>query len=122
MAIEQTLYTTLGPLVSNRVTPDTFPATNGTPPPWPAIRYSFISHTPHVDQCGDGGDDTADQRIQLDVVHTTFKALRTLRLQVMAAMETFVPPAVIDNSLHGYDETTKTYRATLDYLIYPSSP
>lgn len=121
MAIEQTLFTTLGPLVSNRVKPDTFTQTNGQPLPWPAIRYSFISHFAHVDQCGDGGDATADQRVQLDIVHNTFKELRALRLEVMAAMATFYPPAVIDGSSHGYDAETKTYRATLDYLIYPSS-
>ena len=98
-----------------------FPLT-GALPVWPAIRYTFISVTPSVTICGDGGDATADTRIQLDIVDTTFTAARALRLQVMTAMQTFVPPAVFENSFSSYDEQTKTYREQLDYVTYASSP
>jgi hypothetical protein len=121
VTIEASLYTTLAPLVSNRVYPVTFPLT-GAVPVWPAIRYSIISVTPSVTICGDGGDETADTRIQLDIVAQTFSAVRALRLQVMTAMLTFAPPAVFENSFSSYDAETKTFREQVDYVTYASSP
>jgi hypothetical protein len=121
VTIEASLFTALGSLVSNRVYPITFPLT-GAVPVWPAIRYSFISVTPSITICGDGGDETADTRIQIDIVATTFSAVRTLRSQVMTAMLTFSPPAVFENSFSSYDEQTKTFREQIDFVIYASSP
>jgi hypothetical protein len=121
VTIEASLFTALGSLVSNRVYPITFPLT-GAVPVWPAIRYSFISVTPSITICGDGGDETADTRIQIDIVATTFSAVRTLRSQVMTAMLTFSPPAVFENSFSSYDEQTKTFREQIDFVTYASSP
>ncbi len=121
MTIEASLFTALGPLVANRVYPVTFPLT-GSPPVWPAIRYSFISVTPSITICGDGGDETADTRIQIDIVATTFSAVRALRSQVMTAMLTFSPPAVFENSFSSYDPETKTFREQVDFVTYASSP
>jgi hypothetical protein len=121
VTIEASLFTALGSLVSNRVYPITFPLT-GAVPVWPAIRYSFISVTPSITICGDGGDETADTRIQIDIVATTFSAVRTLRSQVMTAMLTFSPPAVFENSFSSYDEQTKTFREQVDFVTYASSP
>lgn len=121
MTIEASLFTALGPLVSNRVSPVTFPLT-GAVPVWPAIRYSIISVTPSVTICGDGGDETADTRIQIDIVATTFSAARTLRRQVMTAMQAFTPIAVFENSFSSYDAETKTFREQVDFVTYASTP
>jgi hypothetical protein len=78
--------------------------------------------TPSVTICGDGGDATADTRIQIDIVATTFSAVRALRLQVMTAMQAFIPIAVFENSFSNWDAETKTYREQLDYVTYASTP
>jgi len=113
------LFTALSSLVSNRVYPITFPL--ATPPIWPAIRYTIVSNVPSIEICGDGGDLTADARVQLDLVANSFAALRTLRASVMTAMVTFVPPTIFENSTDDYDAETKTYRTIMDYMIYASS-
>jgi uncharacterized protein DUF3168 len=119
---EADLFTTLKTLVSNRVYPLTFvQPSSGALPSWPSIRYTFISVTPAITICGDEGDETADIRVQLDVVDKTFMTMRTLRDNVMAAMRAFDPPAVFENSFEQYDEDTKTYRSMIDYVIYRSS-
>jgi hypothetical protein len=120
MTVETDLFTALGPLVGSRVAPVIFPQPPAVPT-WPAIRYTFVDSVPIVDICGDGDDQTAELRVQLDVVATTYKAARALRLQVMAAMRTFVPPAILELSLNDYDTDTKTYREILSYTIHGSS-
>ena len=119
MTIEADLFTALRSLVGNRVAP-TFPQPPKTPT-WPAIRYRIISNIPVVDICGDGDDSTAEPHIQLDVVATTFEAARALRLQVMAVMKTFDPPAILQNSASEDDAETKTSREILDYILYGST-
>ena len=121
MSLETDLFAALGPLVSNRCKPLIF-GREGQIPVWPAIRFTFISVTPSVTICGDGGDETADTRIQIDIADVTFVGVRALRLQVMTAMQTFVPIAVFENSFSSYDGPTETYREQLDYVTYASSP
>lgn len=120
MSLETALFTALKSLVGNRVSPVTFPQPPAVPT-WPAIRYTFISTVPIEDLCGDGDDETAEALVQLDLVASTFSAARALRLQVMAAMRTFDPPAILQNSSGEFDADTKTYREQLDYLFHPSS-
>lgn len=107
--------------MANRVYPLTFIQPNGALPVWPAIRYSFISVIPATTVCGDGGDETADTRVQIDAVDKTFMAMRALRMEIMLAMLTFYPPAIFENDFEEYDADTKTYRVSLDYIIYKSS-
>lgn len=130
MSLESSLYSTLKSLVGNRVSPVIFPQPDGGVPTWPAIRYTQISNVPVVDLCGDGDDTTSEARIQLDVVASTFKAVRALRLQVMSAMSTAypaspatadVPVAVLQNTSSEYDPETQTYREQLDYVFIGSS-
>ncbi len=121
MTIEASIFTALGPLVSNRVYPVSFPLT-GAVPVWPAIRYTFISVVPTLTICGDGGDETADTRVQIDAVATTFSAARALRTQIMTAMRTFYPPAEFETSNSEDDPVTKTYRERIDFVIRASSP
>jgi hypothetical protein len=125
MSVETSLFTALKNLVGNRVAPVIFPQPPNIPT-WPAIRYTIIDSVPIVDICGDDDDQTAETRVQLDIVALTFAAVRDLRLQVMAAMKTFDPPATLQLSSSEYDFETKTYREMLDYLLNgstePSSP
>jgi hypothetical protein len=121
VTIEADLFTTLGPLVSNRVYPETFVQPSGALPTWPSIRYDLISEVPMIMLCGDSGDDAPDTRVQIDGVDKTFKQARTLRTQIMAAMLLFDPPAVLENTFNEYDVETKTFRVSMDYIIYKSS-
>ncbi len=121
MSIEADLFAGLKTLVANRVYPETFIQPNGALPVWPAIRYSFVSIVPTITICGDGGDETANTRLQIDVVDKTFIATRSMRLQVMQAMLNFDPPAIVQNSFSEYDVDTKTFRASIDYVIYKST-
>lgn len=123
MSIETDIDTAIGSLVGSRIYANVFSQPQQRPV-WPAIRRSIASVVPDVDLCGDGGDETADLRIQLDIVvaeASGYEALRTLRGQVMTAMSTFTPPAVWDSERNEFDEETRTHRCSLDYMIYPSS-
>jgi hypothetical protein len=120
MSVETDLFTALSDLVDDRCYPITFPQTGGVPV-WPAIRYTLVSVVPAIALCGDSGDEAADTRVQLDVVASSYSAMRALRLDVQAAMRTFVPPAIFENSSDQYDSETKTYRSQVDYIIYKSA-
>lgn len=119
MSVEDDLFSTLKSLVGNRVAPS-FPQPPKTPT-WPAIRYQIISNVPVIDIEGDGDDSTSEQRIQLDVVASTYDAARAIRLQVMAAMKSFDPPVNLSNSNSTTDAETKTSREILQYITYGSS-
>lgn len=100
-----------------RVYPSTFPQGFTQP----ALRFTFIDITPLEDICGDGDDDTAEPRVQFDIVAHTFKQVSALRLQVMAVMRTFTPPARLVSSAFDYDVDSKSHRATMDYTFHGSS-
>lgn len=123
MSIETDIDTALGALVDSRIYPNVF-AQPQRRPEWPAIRRTIVSVVPPVDLCGDGGDDTDDLRIQLDIVVSEasgYTALKTLRGQVATAMAAFDPPAIRDGERYEFDEETRTHRCSMDYMIYPSS-
>lgn len=121
MTIEADIYTALNSLVDQRCYPLVFPLTPPRPA-WPAIRYSFVSSVPEPGLCGDTGYEAAAIRVQLDCVDTSFLDARALGGLVMAAMELFDPPAILENAASLYDAETKTFIETLDYVIHPSSP
>jgi len=113
----------LRPLVGNRVYARTFLQPSGLPT-WPAIRLSVVSATPYPDACDDGGDEGADFRLQIDVANAASAgetALQTLRAQVKAAMAALGAEYVWAGEFNDYDETTKTNRVALDYLVYLST-
>lgn len=118
MTLEADLYTKLGPLVGNRVAPK-FPQPPAVPT-WPAIRYR-IETVAVVDICGDGFDETAERTVILEIVALTYTAARALRLQVMAAMKTFDPPAIAGFSSGEEDTETKTWREIQEFLIHGST-
>lgn len=121
--ISAVVFTALGPLVSNRVYPNTFPQPdNNQPPVWPSIRYTVISRDPIQDICGTDYGDTDDTRVQVDVVAKTYGAMITLRDQVSVAMDGLSPPVRRQNEFETYDVETKTHRAVMEFLFTPSSP
>lgn len=120
MSIQTDLFTALKTLVSNRVYPNKFPQV--ATQVWPAIRYTFITIIPSIDITGDNDDSIAESRIQLDLVDNSFADVRALRLEVMAAMKAFVPPAILESSQDLFDAETKTDRVIMDYVFHPSSP
>lgn len=114
----------LGPIVGSRVHRLVFPQPPALPV-WPAIRYSFVSVTVSPDICGDGGEETADYRLQIDVVSAEASgasAFSSLCASVRAAMATLLPTYVWDSEFEDFDAETKTYRLSADYLVYLSSP
>ena len=120
MSLEQDLVAALTPCVPpGRVHRTHFPQTDG-PSVWPAIRYTVVDTVPGVDVCGDGGDDdTADVRVQIDVVHTTAAGCAAVRHAVRAAVYAGIRHAVMESSQDGiYDAETKTYRTIMDYMVF----
>ena len=94
-------------------------------PVWPSIRYTFISTAPNVDICGDGGQETADYRVQIDVVDLETKgptAFSNLGDSVRTAMRDLLPNYVWDGEFEEFDAETKTNQLSLDYIVYLSSP
>lgn len=107
--------------VGTRVFPDTFMQKDGGLPQWPSIRYTLISAASSEDVCGTDDESTDDTRVQLDVVATTNRERALLVTAVIAAMQNLDPPASRDNLIRTFDEPTRTYRAILDFIFYPSS-
>jgi Protein of unknown function (DUF3168) len=113
------IFTALGPLVSNRVYPLTFPQDPDVPV-WPAIRYTPTGGAMQFTSCGDAND--PDVTIQIDVVAATFAALLPLVGSVKTAFNTFSIPAVLENSPgFDYDAETKTHRAVMIYTLAGST-
>lgn len=109
----------IGAFVEGRIYNLTFPQPTADAT-WPAIRLVQVSADPGATICGDGGD-LADIRVQIDIAARQFSQMRTIRLQVLTAMETFPTPAIWVGEFEEYDSETKTYRSSLDYVLYPSS-
>jgi hypothetical protein len=121
VSVENDIFAAVSSLVGGRVYPLTFVQPSGALPTWPAIRYTVVSDSIEATVCGSGGTDQADTRVQLDVVAATYAAVRALRLQVITAMEALTTPTVWDGDGETFDEPTRTFRARLDFVIYPSS-
>lgn len=124
MSVETDVVDAIKSRVSNRAYVNLF-AEPAQEPTWPAARVSVISPIPDVDICGDGGEETADFRVQIDLVveeASGYSSLKSLQTLVMADMAAFTPPAIWDSARFEFDEETRTHRCSLDYLIYQSSP
>lgn len=124
MIYHDALATLLGPLVLGRYHPVQFaqPKTGG--PRWPAIRGVQVGGERFPDICGDGDDDNATPRVQIDIVSSIaagYAAHNALRQQVLAAMKTFPVPANVELELEQTDEDTETYRSIVDYSLHGSN-
>ena len=120
MTVEASLFTALRAIVSDRCYPLAFPLSPPRPQ-WPAIRYTLVSTVPAAALCGDTGDEGSDFRVQIDCVAQTFVEVRTTRLLVIAAMASFAPPAVLQNTSSLFDPETATYTESVEYLIHAST-
>lgn len=125
MSLESQVFAALKPLVplqngGARVYPLILPQGQNTPIT-PAIRFQFISSETSTDVCGDGGDATANTRIQVDAYSVDFDTCRALRLQVIAAMTAMSTPTVWDGGFDDYEPDTKLYRCSMDFVTHPSS-
>lgn len=90
-------------------------------PATPAARYIFISAEQVEDICGTDGGRTANSRVQVDIIHTTYLACRNLRQSVIDAIEAMPTPARLNGGFDDFDHETKLYRSSIDFVIYPSS-
>jgi len=121
LSVPQAIFAALRGLVSDRVYPNEFP--QGDPlPAWPAIRYTIVINDPSPTLCGTGDEDTDDVIVFVDVVATTYPAMRALKAQVITALQSTDPPCARES---GGQETpdgeTRTQRATMTYRFQQSS-
>lgn len=120
--VEGVIFTALRSLVSDRCYAAVFPQPQGVLPTWPAIRYTVISRVNEGDICGTDDTRTDDTRVQIDIVTFTHGATLALQDQVISAMMALDPPATRQSGFGPvFDEETKTYRTSLDYLFCASS-
>lgn len=102
----------------------TFLQPRGDLPTWPAIRLVVVSSTPYPDACGDGGDAGADFRLQVDIASASSageSAMQALRASVMTEMTALGPEYLWDGEFNEFDEPTRTFRCSLDYVVHLSS-
>lgn len=120
MTVSTDIFNTLQALVSGRCYPDTFAQPSGNLPDWPAIRYTLIGGDTHPDICGTGDGSADTPLVQIDIVTATHAERETLRSQVRAAMAALVnPPCTLQGAPRNeYESDTKTYRASLDFLVH----
>jgi hypothetical protein len=121
--LETAIVEAIGPLVDGRAYPNTFPQDPALPI-WPAIRYTIVTAEPVEDLSGGDGDgvvETANVRVQFDLVAEDYFSVRALRSGFKNAMANFDPPAVWASEFNTYDTETKSHRVVIDYAFYPSS-
>lgn len=124
LSVSQQVFGALAPLVGQRCYQRTFLQPDGGLPAWPAIRFVFVSADPGETICGDGGDEAADYRVQIDLAEAYAKgeaAFQALRAQVLAAMQSLGATYVWAGQRDEFDPDTKTLRCSLDYLVYQSA-
>lgn len=129
--IEGVVFTALRSLVNDRCYPGDFPQEAiGAPgttvpalssPTWPAIRYTVVSGFSQELICGTDTVDTDDTRVQIDVVASTHGGMIYLRDQVIAVMQSVVPPCARDSLFWTKDAETKTFRCVIDFVFHPST-
>lgn len=119
MGVPEAIFAALEPLVAGRCYPLAFPQSRT--PIWPAIRYTLVAMTPGAALCGDGGEESAEHRVQLDLVTLTYDDMRALGTAVFAVMRAIEPPAILQTYAEEVDPETGTFRSIVDYLLYPSS-
>lgn len=125
LTVSQQITAALGPVVAGRCYQRTFLQPGAKKlPDWPAIRFIFVAASTSETICGDGGDEAADYRVQIDLAHSRkagevkFQEVRAL---VLAAMSALGPTFVWAGQSDTYDADTDTNRAQLEYMVYQSN-
>jgi hypothetical protein len=116
------LVLALSPLVSGRVYWDHFPQPPAAPI-WPSMRYTWVSQTPDQRWCGDGDEESAEYRLQIDIVLLESKGksqLTAMGRQVKALIKSTFPGWRRESQFSDFDFETKTNRMMLDYSISTS--
>ena len=109
-------------IFANRFYPTTFVQKDGGMPRWPAGRYTIIDAVPSPTVCGTDDETTDDVRVQIDVVADTLAECMSLTADVIDALSATEPPCVRDSGpRYLFDEPTRTHRAVMDFIFYPSS-
>lgn len=80
----------------------------------PAIRYQRVGVAPTASLDGDSGKDLV--RFQIDCFAETYAAVKTLAVEVRAALTAI--GALFVGDIDGYEADAKLYRETLDYSIW----
>ena len=120
MSLESDIFAALSPLFDGaRVYAVRFPQ-EPVRPAFPAARFTFISTAPVDDICGTD-DETADVRVQVDVIDETFDGARAKRASVITAMHGLATPTRMAGSRDDFDQDLKLYLCSVDFLVYPSS-
>lgn len=121
MTVKSQIFDALKSLVENRVYPDRFPQPPAQPT-WPSIRFTLIGGAVAADLCGDGTEESDDQRVQIDWVANNDAERAALTPLIRAAMKTIDPPCVMQGTpTETWDAETKTYRASADWIAFGSS-
>lgn len=121
MSIPDLIYQSLRALVADRIWPNRFGQPDGSPV-WPAIRYTIVVNDPAASLCGTDDEDTDDVIVQFDIVAATYAAMRTLKAQLITALDNTDPPCSRQpGGFETWDAETKTHRAVLDFRFQQSS-
>jgi hypothetical protein len=103
------------------VHPDTFPQEPSVPRV-PAVRYTLVGGTVYPSLCGNELLSTADPRYQFDVIHSTPALREALVDLVIAALDAMTPIGTLQEvPFTQFDQETKRFRSTFDYVFQPSS-
>jgi hypothetical protein len=108
--IEEFIFTTLGPLVSNAVHPVVIPQGAN----YPCIRYATVNASPENALCGSAG--LVRSTVQVDLYAQEYAAVRALREQVVAAMrDTFPLENILVSEFEAFETEPKLFRRVLTY-------
>lgn len=112
MAIEGTIQTLLGNLVSGRC----YPLVAPDKPTFPYITFQVVSNIPNVTL--NGRNATENRRLQIDIWDRSYGGSKTLEGSVKTAMDSaaFVNVPVLYSET--YEVDTKVYRVSMDYSIW----
>lgn len=87
----------------------------------PAARFQIVSAVSAPTVCGTDDRETDDTRVQIDVVAGDWDALMAKVDETIAALLNTYPPCTRENYFTTFDVETRTHRASMDYVFYPSS-
>lgn len=121
--IDAIVRAAINSVFDGRVYANTFPQTEaGTGlSRLPAARFQIISAVNAGTVCGTDDRSTDDTRVQIDVVAGDWDSLMTKVDETIAAFIDSDPPCTRENYFTTFDVETRTHRASIDFVFYPSS-
>jgi len=108
--LEEYIFQTLGPLISNKVHPVVVPQ-EAT---FPCIRYVTVTAVPEQSTCGSSG--LVRSQFQIDIYAEAYAQVRAPREQVVAAMQdTFPLENILTGEFEAFEVEPKLFRRILTY-------